>query len=293
MISINIIAKNEEPVIRTVLDNIISQIDDNYEIIIVDNGSKDQTYKIIKEYEKKEKRNKQYNITTSQYIGPKGGARNKALQLSKGDYILCLDADQTYKNLQKLVKEYLQNYTNYAIKVGRSSFPILAPTKLLKEIGGWRNLTHREDWDLWFRLTDNCKYLYLADKDYIFVKHYHEHKRKHSKIQTAKGLIERYRDDTLVGLPSIHLKNQPELTPFYILGKILAITKINMIAHYKCTKYLREELPPNLKGIDWDLKRHYNLLKYEAKTCSDPIFKEAMKIFEEKYSKYTTSINNI
>ncbi|AWR93973.1 glycosyltransferase [Acidianus brierleyi] len=275
-LSVNMIFRNEEPVVKKVLDNIFQQIDG--EFVLIDNMSRDRTFDILKSYERD-------NVIVDRYNGPKGGARNKALILSHGKYILCLDGDQIYYNLQKLIDEYLNNYDGYGLKVGRSSFPILAPRELLIKVGGWRNLVHIEDWDLWFRLTDSCKYLYLANKDYIFGDHLHDHKMHHTKWQTAKGLIERYRDRTLTGLPSPYLKDNPELLPFYVIGKLLVIPKYKMLAHYKCTKHLREKLPPKLEGIDWDLKRHYNLLKYEKTHCNDLIFDEAIKIFEEKYSR--------
>ncbi len=275
-LTVNMIFRNEEPVVKKVLDNIFQQID--AEFVLIDNMSSDRTFSILKQYESNK-------VIVDRYNGPKGGARNKALMLSHGKYILCLDGDQIYYNLQKLIQEYLNNYDGYGLKVGRSSFPILAPRELLLKVGGWRNLVHIEDWDLWFRLTDSCKFLYLANKDYIFGKHMRDHKKYHTKWQTAKGLIERYRDWTLTGLPGYPVRKDPKAFPFYILGKLLVIPKYKMLAHYECTRVLKDDLPIELQGVDWDIKRFYNLLKYEKTHCSDPIFNDAIKIFEEKYSK--------
>ncbi|MGC8996151.1 MAG: glycosyltransferase [Thermoplasmata archaeon] len=89
-ISILIPAKNEEKVIGRCLDSILKQDYQNYEVIVVEDGSTDNTFNICKEYENKDKRIKCYHRDKS---NGKPSALNYAFKLSKGNIIATFDAD--------------------------------------------------------------------------------------------------------------------------------------------------------------------------------------------------------
>lgn len=89
---------NEEKFIGRCLDSIFSQTIDvsKYEVIVIDDGSCDNSVNIIKEYNVK--------LLSSNRLGA-GGARNKGIDIAKGDYIIILDSDDyLYSNdvLEKL-----------------------------------------------------------------------------------------------------------------------------------------------------------------------------------------------
>ncbi len=88
-ISIITPAYNAEDYIKECIESVNNQTYKNYEMIIVNDGSKDNTKKIIEEYEKK------YDWLSTITIENhgQGYARNLALKQAKGDYILFLDAD--------------------------------------------------------------------------------------------------------------------------------------------------------------------------------------------------------
>ena len=87
--SIIIPVYNVEEYLDKCLKSIKEQTYKNFEVIIVNDGTKDNSQKIIDKYEKLDKRFKGY-------IKENGGlssARNYGLQYIKGDYILFIDSD--------------------------------------------------------------------------------------------------------------------------------------------------------------------------------------------------------
>lgn len=88
-ISVIIPMYNAEKYIKKTLNSIIEQSYQNWEIIIIENGSEDKSPDIIREYEKKYP---EIRMIKGPGKGP-GPARNKGLKLAKGDYIVFVDAD--------------------------------------------------------------------------------------------------------------------------------------------------------------------------------------------------------
>ena len=88
-ISVIIPVYNVAPWLRECLDSVVSQSFTDLEIIIVDDGSTDESPRIIAEYAPRDKR-----ITAvRKKNGGLGAARNTAISLATGDYIAFLDSD--------------------------------------------------------------------------------------------------------------------------------------------------------------------------------------------------------
>lgn len=92
LISIIIPSYNRASLLPFTLDSIIGQTYENWECIIVDDGSTDATLQIVKSYTQKHSRIKIY--LRPEHI-PKGGnaCRNYGFEKSKGDYIQWFDSD--------------------------------------------------------------------------------------------------------------------------------------------------------------------------------------------------------
>ena len=88
-ISVIIPVYNAERFLHQTLDSVLSQSLKEIEVICVDDGSTDNSFNILKEYEEKDKR---VRVVTqkNEYAGM---ARNKGIALAKGEYIHFLDAD--------------------------------------------------------------------------------------------------------------------------------------------------------------------------------------------------------
>lgn len=89
MISIVVPAYNSENVIRPCIESILKSSYKNFELIIINDGSKDNTLKIIKEYAEKDNRIK---IIDKKNAG-QAEARNDGINIAKGEYIMFIDAD--------------------------------------------------------------------------------------------------------------------------------------------------------------------------------------------------------
>ena len=104
LISIILPVYNAEKYIERALKSLINQSYKNIEILCIDDGSKDNSYNIIKEF--KDERIKLFKQENS---GP-AKARNVGLTNSKGEYIMFCDADDWYEpNMCELMLETLIN----------------------------------------------------------------------------------------------------------------------------------------------------------------------------------------
>ena len=98
---------NAENVIGKTLESIFNQTYKNIEIVLVDDCSSDNSQSVIEEYQRKHPEIVYFRQPTNQGAG---AARNKALELAKGQYVAFLDADdlwypeKTEKQI-KLLKE--------------------------------------------------------------------------------------------------------------------------------------------------------------------------------------------
>lgn len=93
IISVIIPVYNTEKYLNQCLDTLVNQTYKNLEIILVDDGSTDNSLDILNSYSNVDSRIKVISQTNK---GP-GAARNKGLENISGDYISILDSDDFYK----------------------------------------------------------------------------------------------------------------------------------------------------------------------------------------------------
>ena len=104
-VSVIIPAYNEENVIRDCLESLSKQTYKDMEVIVVDDGSTDQTVDIVETIN-----HKQYtiNLLHQKHQGP-GLARNLGVEKAKGEILVFVDSDMTFdkKFIQMLIKPIL------------------------------------------------------------------------------------------------------------------------------------------------------------------------------------------
>jgi len=92
LVSINLCCYNSEKYLRETLDSILNQTYTNWELIVINDGSKDSTESIIVDYIREG-----YPITYRYQCNMGlGYARNEALKLSQGEYIAFIDHDDIW-----------------------------------------------------------------------------------------------------------------------------------------------------------------------------------------------------
>jgi len=135
-LSVTIATYNVQDFIRESLDSIINQSFQDFEIICIDDGSKDKTVEILNEYALKDNRIK---IITKKKNQGLAVARNESLALANGKYIVFFDGDDIYdtslfeKAINVLEKEksdvviwdYLSFYNSTEIKQKQNEFSLL------------------------------------------------------------------------------------------------------------------------------------------------------------------------
>lgn len=92
-ISVIIPVYNTEERLKRCLDSVVAQTFKDFECIVVDDGSKDQSPRIIDEFAAKDSR-------FTAIHKPNGGvssARNEGLKVSKGEWVVFLDSDDSIK----------------------------------------------------------------------------------------------------------------------------------------------------------------------------------------------------
>lgn len=89
IISLIIPVYNVEKYLRKAFESVQSQTFKDFEVIIINDGSTDNSLKIILEFCKK---NKNFVLINQENSGP-AAARNTALKVSKGEYIAFMDSD--------------------------------------------------------------------------------------------------------------------------------------------------------------------------------------------------------
>lgn len=188
-VTVMIPAHNEESVISSTVENILQMDYENFEIIVIDDRSSDNTASVIKDLENKHDKVKAFIRPSNAFPG-KSAVLNDALQIAKGEAILVFDADATVEsdflsklipNLEpkdvgavqarKIIRNKNQNlltrcqnneYTmDTHLQVGRDSIKgavelrgngELIKRKAIEDIGGWNNYTLVDDLDMSTRL---------------------------------------------------------------------------------------------------------------------------------------------
>lgn len=124
-VSVCIALYNAAPYLKEMIESIINQTYTNFECILVDDHSTDNTVELLSQYVKLDDRLKLYvNITdkTNPYID----AHNKSYQLGTGDILIRMDQDDIAKpNMFEKFVEFMSSHPEYDIAC--SAFQPLLP----------------------------------------------------------------------------------------------------------------------------------------------------------------------
>jgi glycosyltransferase involved in cell wall biosynthesis len=205
-ISVIIPLYNKEKTISDTLDSLLKQSFKDFDVIIIDDGSTDESVNIVSEFKDKRIRLIRKNN------GGVSSARNMGLLMSKGEYIFFLDADDFVKpNCFSVYYELSKKYTD--IKIFTTNFSIKDKVNIesnycKRETEGivenpFKEILHRkiylrtgnllinkncfndvgyfdeclskyEDLDIIFRILEKYKVVYSPDVTFIYYRNFSE-----------------------------------------------------------------------------------------------------------------------
>lgn len=184
LVSIIMPTFNREKIIKKAIDSVLNQSYDNWELIIVDDGSCDDTLNLLNSVSNDK-------IRIFSYDENKGVAfaRNTALKNASGKYVMYLDSDNQWDSryVETMVGAFIElpqadaiysgqllykddKSDPYAVRFGSFNMSLLHnrnyidiscfchKRSIFDEIGGFdENLTHLSDWDYILRISNNFK----------------------------------------------------------------------------------------------------------------------------------------
>tara|TARA_B100000427_G_scaffold100273_1_gene82600 strand:- start:745 stop:1581 length:837 start_codon:yes stop_codon:yes gene_type:complete len=269
-ISVIIPTYNRKHTLQRAIDSVLAQTFKPYEIIIVDDGSKDGTKEWLLQ-----------NYPSVQYIHqPNNGvssARNKGIQISQGSWIALLDSDDEWMpekleyqsrfievnrnssfchtneiwirngvrvNQMKKHKKYGGDIFKHCLDICRiSPSSSIIKKDVFEEVGAFdESLTVCEDYDLWLRVTAKFNILFL---DEPLIKKYGGHLDQLSRVPEG---IEQYRIRSLEKILSMGSLTETQFRS----AKDMLIHKLNIYAKGLKKRDKYEELTSTEKKIqDW------------------------------------------
>lgn len=183
-VSIIIPCYNYAIYLSTAINSALSQSYDNIEVIVINDGSTDNTEEIAKSFGDKIKYISQHNQGVSI-------ARNNAISSATGKYIICLDADDVLKhnaveNLIRCSKNHIYELISGKVEITGLSYSIVSPRsstlseiihqntfvqssmftkKAWQDAGGYdSNIPGSEDWEFWIRLVKLNSTISICDE---------------------------------------------------------------------------------------------------------------------------------
>ena len=237
------------------IQSVLNQTFTDFELIVVDDGSIDDTKKIVWKFVKKDKRIKYIYQENS---GGTAGPRNTGIKYSAGNYLAFLDSDDQWlpekleeqvsflkkskdeklgfigcgalaikKENEEIIAKYelpLSYRGNIFNKILKKNF-ILTPSgiilkkEILKTIGNFdENFKMITDWDLWIRISKNYNFDFINKPLFKYYVHNANITKTISQKETVKdfsGLLEKHKEDYLKYLKADYVNNLRHLANSY------------------------------------------------------------------------------
>jgi glycosyltransferase involved in cell wall biosynthesis len=230
--SICITQYNNASTVRQSLESILNQIDDRFEVVVVDSLSTDGSKEILKEFADAGK------IKLIAKKCSRGLGRQIAFENSTGSYIIAnLDMDDIFgPKLNDLIVFYHKKCEGKLLRVAKTydtnqweQNVTIAPRALLSEIGGWPDLQLFEDWYVWASAAKLNKYSWTVSPLAI-------NETTHPERNTSGGKFKfrylRYRELMRLGR-SISFAKGEKVNMAQRLAKLLALISQHFYKSYK------------------------------------------------------------
>jgi len=282
LVSVYIPTKNRQALLATAIDSILQQTYPNVEILVVDDGSTDNTFEFLTQLA-----NKHNNIVIFKNEVSKGAcaARNIAIKQANGEFVTGLDDDDVFlpSRIESLVSAYDDKYAfvcssmywDYGKKkriidakeggitlaqqlsYNEATSQVLVKKERVLSIGGFdEEFVSCQDYDLWTRLL--IKYgaaFRIATPSYI-VNDTGSSERMIANTNSVKGYLQ-YFDKHQHLMSTANLKNQ-KFMRIRRCREVLSIKELfKQIGSGHFYSKLRYFLSSNVKLIQQLRQKHY------------------------------------
>ena len=112
LVSIIIPTRNREALVATAIDSVLNQTQQDFELIVVDDGSTDATQEVLRAY------GNRIACLRIDHAGP-SAARNRGIAAAQADLIAFLDSDDLW--LPRKLERQLAHYSSNADVAGQSN----------------------------------------------------------------------------------------------------------------------------------------------------------------------------
>jgi glycosyltransferase involved in cell wall biosynthesis len=149
--------------VRQSLESILNQIDQDFEVVVVDQRSTDGSRQILQEYADGGK----IRLFDMQ-VRNRGLGRQFAFEKSIGQYVIAnVDTDDVYNAaLPNLVAIYRERCNGFVMRVRssqhRKGAVTIATRDAINQVGGWRRLNYFEEVDLWLRAIKTNRFRWIS-----------------------------------------------------------------------------------------------------------------------------------
>lgn len=180
-VSVIIPVYNAEPYLKQCLDSILAQTFKNIEIIIINDCSNDNSFQIIEEYRKTDRRI--ISISLQKNAGP-GNARNEGIKAANGKYIVFIDSDDW------ITEDYVETLYN---SIEKHNCDMVSGNFYIYDDKTGRLKTDKNPKDLYstnFNSLEKKQYFLLLNNNYIWIRIYRKDFLKENNIYFKLNKLE-------------------------------------------------------------------------------------------------------
>ena len=225
--SICITHYNNAPTIRESLDSILGQIDGRFEVVVVDNLSKDGSREILRDYATRG------SIRLIEERCSRGRGRQIGFEASSGDYIISgVDLDDVFRPvLVRLLDAYRRFFDGKCLFMsGKREAITIVPRALAERVGGWRDVPAGEDLDFWARAAKEGELIHVA------------YRNIQSKVNPHEGVahrtmrrLDRMRSAFIIGINPLRIESDAPTFPRKVARRL--IVGVGYLAHLPHRKF--------------------------------------------------------
>lgn len=277
LVSVVIPSFNMADYLPFAIQSVLDQSYDNYEVVIVDDGSTDNTKEVVEKFLVNEKVNYFYQENCGLAC-----ARNAGIKVSNGEFIALCDADDVWSTdkLEKQMPGFAGSenigvvYTNAAPMsvAGEKGEPFIAKRysgkitgkllinnfvsgsasiirrKCFDEVGFYdQTLTTGEDYDLWLRISTKYEYLYIDIVTYFYRSWEGQMSKNYRRmIENGIKIMEKFLSQN-PGIVEQEIVNEAWAHTYVVRGKLLFVNEDNKMSalkdYLKALGYKRTYIP--------------------------------------------------